>query len=130
MADPVTVTIATAVATGAAKKLGESVSEGTAAAFKSLCKSVFARFRSTPEALEALDNARLESDDPDAVAAVAEHLEQAEREDPQIRELMEALRREVAPEDGGGAVHNTIHGDVSGNARIMQAGDIRGDIRL
>lgn len=130
MADPVTITIATAIATGAAKKLGESVSEGTVATFKSLCKSVFARFRSTPGAQEALDNARLESDDPDALTAVAEHLEQAEREDPQVRELMEVLRREVVPEDRGGTVHNTIHGDVSGNARVVQADHIRGDIRF
>ncbi|WP_435108329.1 hypothetical protein [Nocardiopsis synnemataformans] len=129
MADPVTLAIAAAVVTGAVGKITEAATGGTVAAFKSLRKAVFARFRSDPESQQALDDALLEPEDPEALAAVAEHLERAEGADPGIRGLMQELRREVVQE-GDGAVHNSIQGDVSGKARVFQGRDFHGDIHL
>ncbi|PDP86916.1 hypothetical protein CQJ94_15015 [Glycomyces fuscus] len=127
MADPVTLAIATAVVTGAVGKITEAASEGAVTAFKALRKAVFARFRSDPESQEVLDDALLEPEDGEALAAFAERLERVEREDPAIRGLMEELRGEVAQE-GDGAVYNSIQGDVSGRARVFQGRDFHGDI--
>lgn len=129
MADPATLAIATAVVTGAVTKITETATEDTLASFKSLCKAVFARFRSDPRAQEALDEARLEPEDPEALTAVAEHLARAEGEDPGIGRLMDQMRQEVVQE-GEGAVHNSIQGDVSGQARVVQGRDFHGDVRL
>lgn len=129
MADPATLAIATAVVTSAVTKITESATDGTVAAFKSLCKAVFLRFRSAPQAQDALDGARLEPDSPKALAAVAEHLERAEGEDPEIRRLMQVLRQEVVQE-GDGAVYNSIQGEVSGGARVFQGRDIHGNVNL
>ncbi len=129
MADPATLAIATAIVTGAVTKITESATDGTVTAFRSLCRAVFARFRSRPEAQEALDEARLAAEDPAALATVVEHLEHAESEDPGIRRLMDELRREVVQE-GDGAVYNSIQGGVSGHARVIQARDFHGDITL
>lgn len=131
MADPVTLAIATAVVTGAVGKITEAATGGTVAALKSLRKAVFARFRSDPEAQDALDEALLEPEDPEALTAVAEHLERAEGADPGIRALMDELRREVVQE-GDGAVYNNFQGDVSDNARVIQGRDwnVHGDVTL
>jgi hypothetical protein len=129
VADPVTLAIAAAVVTGAVGKITEAATEGTVAAFKSLRKAVFARFRSDPESQQVLDDALLEPEDPEALAAVAERLERAEGEDPAVRALMGELRREFVQE-GDGAVHNSIQGDVSGQARVFQGRDFHGDIHL
>jgi hypothetical protein len=129
MADPVTLAIATAVVTGAVGKITEAATGGTVAAFKALRKAVFARFRSDPESQEVLDDALLEPEDTGALTAFAERLERAEGEDPRIRGLMEELRREVVQE-GDGAVHNSIQGNVSGEARVFQGRDFHGDITL
>lgn len=129
MADPVTLAIAAAVVTGAVGKITEAATEGTVAAFKSLRKAVFARFRSDPESQQVLDDALLEPEDPETLAAVAEHLERVEGADPAVRALMGELRREAAQE-GDGAVHNSIQGDVSGKARVFQGRDFHGDIHL
>ncbi|GAB3689038.1 hypothetical protein [Nocardiopsis oceani] len=129
MAEPVTVAIAAAIATGAVTKVTEYATEGTVDTFKSLCRAVFARFRSEPEAQEALDEARLDTGDTEVLTVVAEHLERAEREDPEIGRLMGDLRSTVSQE-GAGSVSNQIHGSVSGNARVYQGRDFHGDIRL
>lgn len=129
MSDPAGIAIVTALATGTVQKISESVTDSTAEAFKSLCKKVFARFRGVPEAQEALDEARSDSGDDAALEAVAGHLRRAEREDPEIARLMAELRRAAEAQDGG-PVFNTIHGGVSGEAKIVQGRDFHGDLRL
>lgn len=129
MSDPAGIAIVTALVTGAVQKISETATDGTITSFKELCKRVFVRFRGTPEAQEALDDARVESDDHAALEKVAVHLRRAEQEDPEIARLMAELRR-AAESGGGGSVTNTIHGDVSGRARVVQARDIDGDVRL
>lgn len=129
MSDPASIAIVTALATGAVQKISETATDNTIASFKDLCKRVFARFRGTPDAQEALDEARVESDDPATLEKVAAHLEHAEQEDPEIARLMAELRRAAETGDGGSVV-NTINGNVSDRARVLQAGDINGDVRL
>ncbi|WP_017613658.1 hypothetical protein [Nocardiopsis salina] len=129
MSDPAGIAIVTALATGAVQKISETATDNTIASFKDLCKRVFARFRETPGAQEALDEARVESDDPAALEKVAVHLQVAEQEDPEIARLVAELRR-AAEAGSGGSVTNTINGNVSGNAKVVQTQDINGDVRL
>ncbi|GHD18937.1 hypothetical protein GCM10007147_09630 [Nocardiopsis kunsanensis] len=129
MSDPAGIAIITAIATGTVQKISDSVSDSTAEAFKSLCKKVFARFRGLPEAQEALDGVRLDSEDGSALEAVADHLHRAEQEDPEIARLMAELRRAVE-DRGAGSVVNTVHGGVSDEAKVVQGRDFHGDLRL
>ncbi|WP_431870580.1 hypothetical protein [Nocardiopsis eucommiae] len=132
MADPVTTAIVAALATASATKLGDGLGEGVVTTFKSLYRAVTKRFRSEPEAQEALDDLRLEQDDAGAVEAVSTHLERAAREDPEIGRLLAELRSEVREinQAGEGSVVNQIHGDVSGSARVIQGRDFHGGIHL
>lgn len=129
MSDPAGIAIVTAIVTTSVQKISESVTESTVDSFKSLCKKVFARFRSIPEAQEALDEARLDSDDNTALETVAGHLHRAEQEDPEIARLMAELRGAAETGDGG-SVTNTIHGGVSEEAKVVQGRDFHGDLRL
>jgi len=129
MADPVTLVLATAVVTGVASTISEAATEATGAALKALRASVFAWFRASPDTQAVLDEALLEPEEPRALEAVAQALERAEREDPGIRELLRELRPQVA-QAGHGAVHNSVSGDVSGSARVVQGRDFHGDIHL
>ncbi|OLT25574.1 hypothetical protein BJF83_05275 [Nocardiopsis sp. CNR-923] len=129
MPDPATLALAAAVATGAVSKIAEVVSQATIDDFKSFRKTLFRHFRGVPEAQEALDEARVEPDDEDAIASVADHIERAAAADPDIRRLVDALTAQ-ASQEGGGAVHNSIRGDVSGGAKVIQTRDIHGSVNL
>lgn len=132
MADPVTATIVAALAAASATKLGEGLGEGVVTTFKSFYRSVTKRFRSEPDAQEALDDLRLEQSDTKAVETVSVHLERAAREDQEIGRLLAQLRSDVAGinQEGEGSVVNQIHGDVSGSARVIQGRDFHGGIHL
>ena len=130
MADPISIAIVTALATASATRLGESLAEGTVNVFKSLYKAVNERFRSRPEAQHAMEELRLDPDDPEAREAATAYLEWAAGEDPRIAGLLEELRSVVVEQEGDGTVVNQIHGDVSGGARVVQGRDFHGDIRL
>ncbi|MBQ1084302.1 MULTISPECIES: hypothetical protein [unclassified Nocardiopsis] len=132
MTDPVTATIVAALATASATKLGEGLGESVVTTFRSLYRAVTKRFRSEPEAQEALDDLRLEQDDSKAVEAVSVHLERAAREDQEIGRLLAKLRADVGQiaQEGEGSVVNQIHGDVSGSARVIQGRDFHGGIHL
>lgn len=130
MADPISITIITALATASATRLGESLAEGTVNVFKSLYKAVNDRFRSHPEALHAMEELRLDPDDPAALETASAYLEWAAGEDPQIAGLLDELRSVVVEQQGDDTVVNQIHGDVSGDARVIQGRDFHGDIRL
>ncbi|WP_017574034.1 hypothetical protein [Nocardiopsis halotolerans] len=129
MPEPDTLAIASAVAANSVTRITESATDDTTTTFRSLCRAVFARFRTDSEAQAALDEARLEPNDPHALTIVAEHLERAEEEDSGIRELMEGLRGEVA-QGGGSIVVNRIAGNVGGDARVYQGRDFHGDLHL
>lgn len=132
VSDPVTAAVVAALATASATKLGDGLGEGVVSTFRSLYRAVTKRFRSEPEALEALDDLRLEQDDAEAVETVSVHLERAAREDPEIGRLLAELRSAVQQinQEGEGSVVNQIHGDVSGSARVIQGRDFHGGIRL
>lgn len=129
MPDPAIITIATAMATNAVQKISESATEGTISAFKTLCKKVFARFRSFPEAQNALDAARIDEGDTASLRTVADALDEAAQNDPEIGRLLDELLQ-VVSEDRAGTVHNTIRGDVSGHAKVIQTRDIHGNVHL
>ncbi|WP_026117410.1 hypothetical protein [Nocardiopsis alkaliphila] len=129
MSDPITAAIVTALATGSSTKISEALGEGAVAVFKSLYKAVNKRFRSTPEAQEALEDLRLDSGDAEALADATKHLERAASQDPKIGRLLHELRSEVVQE-GDGTVNNQIHGNVGDNARVFQGRDFHGDIRF
>ncbi|MEU3016310.1 MULTISPECIES: hypothetical protein [unclassified Nocardiopsis] len=132
MADPVTAAIVAALATASATKLGDGLGEGAVATFKSLYRAVAQRFRSEPEAQEALDDLRLEEDGAAAVETVAAHLERAGSEDPEIGRLLAELRSRVGEvaQEGTGSVVNQVHGNVSASARVIQGRDFHGSIHL
>ncbi|MEU3138689.1 hypothetical protein ABZ645_04895 [Nocardiopsis alba] len=126
MSDPVILSIATAVATGVATKLGE----GANALLGKLAQTLTRRFVQDPEAQSALVSARFEGPErPQAIEVVAERLERAEEEDPEIRELVGRLRAEATRESDD-SVGNVIEGNVSGDARVIMGRDFNGDIRL
>ncbi|MFE1102240.1 hypothetical protein ACFW4K_17125 [Nocardiopsis alba] len=126
MSDPVTLSIATAVATGVATKLGE----GANVLLGKLAQALTRRFARDPEAQSALVSARFEGpEQPQAIEVVAERLERAEEEDPEIRELVGRLRAEATRESDD-SVSNVIEGNVSGDARVIMGRDFNGDIRL
>ncbi|MEU0488142.1 hypothetical protein ABZ249_02860 [Nocardiopsis sp. NPDC006139] len=131
MADPVTIALATAVVTGMASKISERAGEAVGEGLKRLRRAVFKRFRGDEAAQDALDEAMLDTDDPAAVEAVAEHLERIAAQDPEIGALVRELGAQVeVGQEGEGNVVNQIHGDVSGRARVVQGRDFHGDIHL
>lgn len=132
MADPVTAAIVAALATASATKLGEGIGNGAVSTFKSLYKAVTRRFRSDPEAQEALDDLRLDEHDTGARDTVSLHLDRAAQEDPEIGRLLEELRAAVNEinQEGEGTVVNQINGDVSGSARVIQGRDFHGGVHL
>ncbi len=132
MADPITIAIITALATASASRLGDGLGEGVVSTFRSLYRSVTKRFRSEPEAMEALDDLRLEEDDAEALGVVSAHLDRAAHEDPEIGRLLEELRSGVNEinQRGDGTVVNQIQGDVSGSAKVVQGRDFHGGIHL
>lgn len=110
MAEPILTSIATSLAGKAASGLYE------------LVKNRFAAHRKAREALEAATES---PDDPDTVAALADQLAEAERDDPDFRE---ALRSGWAQLDSGGEVRNQVRGNVTG--KLVQARDVHGNISL
>jgi len=86
------------------------------------------KFAKDPAATAALEAAQAAPEDPEAVQALAEHLDATEKSD---ADFATALRSEwekasVTQQAKGGKVVNQISGSVSG--KVVQAGDIHGDI--
>jgi hypothetical protein len=130
MADPATIAIATAAATGMATVFSEKVSQGTVALVNKLAMALTKRFGQEPEAQQALVAARFEGpEQQQAIATVAEHLERAERDDPEIAELMERLRPLAVQNEGGTVVYNHNTGDIGGQSIMIQAGHIHGGVQ-
>lgn len=123
MADPATIAIATAAATGLATVFGERATDATMALVNKLALALANRFGKDPEAQQALVAARFEGPgQARAIATVAEHLEEAERSDPEIADLVARLRPCVTT-GGEGSVTNSV-GSVSGHGQVIQARDI------
>lgn len=129
MADPITIALATAVATGMAGKISEHASEAVGEGLKRLQRAVFKRFRGDAAAQEAMDEVRISPEDPAAAEALAGFLERAAAQDPEIAELMDGLGSHIE-QDGESNVINQINGDVSGRAKVVQGRDFHGDIHL
>lgn len=110
MAEPILTAIATALAGKAATGLYE------------LVKNRFAEHRKARDALEAATES---PDDPATVAALADQLAKAERDDPDFRD---ALRTGWAKLASGDGVVNQVHGNVIG--KLVQARDVHGNISL
>ncbi|WP_326943238.1 hypothetical protein OG439_24665 [Amycolatopsis sp. NBC_01307] len=114
MPEPILVAIAAALAGKSATSLYELVKR---------------KFAKDPAATQALEAAVAAPDDSQPAEALAERLHEAESNDD---EFADALREEwrKLPEDKTthGGVHNQVTGNVSG--KVVQAGDVRGNINL
>ncbi|KOX20843.1 hypothetical protein [Nocardiopsis sp. NRRL B-16309] len=123
MADPATIAIATAAATGLATVFGQRATDATMNLVNKLALALSRRFGDSPEAQEALVAARFEGpEQARAIETVAEHLERAERSDSEIADLVARLRPLVSAQDGSSVTNHV--GDVGGHAQVVQAGDI------
>ena len=125
MADPISMAIATAVASGMAQSLTDQAREATAA----LLRRIREKFKEQPTAQAALDAAR---DTPDSAARVSElarALDEAGSDDPefrsQIRQIWSQISSTTHARDD--AVVNTFHGQAQ---KVVQLRDVHGDINI
>jgi hypothetical protein len=95
----------------------------TATSLYELVKRKFAGRKAAKAALEAAEGAAPDSPE---VAAVAAHLDAAEREDPKFSAELRTTWQQVNASRGG--VVNQIGGNVTG--KVVQARDITGDINF
>ncbi|PRX43632.1 hypothetical protein B0I33_11493 [Prauserella shujinwangii] len=115
MPEPILVSIAAALAGKAATGLYDLVRR---------------RFAHDEQALAELEAATDSPGEPRFVHAVAERIAQAEEDDPEFRRELRAHWEAVSGGQaaGDGSVANHVSGTVSG--RVVQAGEIHGDVRL
>ena len=118
--EPILMSIATALATKAATNLYD------------LVKSRFAKHPEAAAALEAATAIDAPTEESPQVVELARALDRVERNDPEFGPL---LRAEWAKTEGAinrgdqrGKVNNQLSGTISG--KVMQAGDIKGNIRF
>lgn len=113
MSDPVLISIAAALAGRAATSIYDLVKK---------------KFAIKPEATAALEAAADAPDDSERVRKLAEELSRAEADDPRFGEDLrtEWKHLSVTQHAESGGVVNQISGQVTG--KVIQAGDIHGDI--
>lgn len=126
MTDPITASIAAALASGVTTAL----TDGSKALVTRAAALVRERFRRNPSDEAALDTAVRLSNDPAAIEALARLLDQRMRDDPRFADQLKALWEGVVPAVGPhhDEVSNTISGTVYGSA--IQARDVHGGITL
>lgn len=124
MTDPLTTSIATALATGATAAL----SDGVRALITKLATLVRDRFRQNPPDEETLVAASSNPHDLDAVKRLAELLGQRMRGDPEFAERLRALWTDIAAAGPGhrDEITNVVSGPVHGS--VVQARDVHGGI--
>ncbi|GII80058.1 hypothetical protein Sru01_50400 [Sphaerisporangium rufum] len=121
MADPITLAIAGALATGVASTTGEALGQAARDAVATLARRVRERLHARGRAA-ALEEARADPAAAEPTSRLAGALRQAMDEDPAFAAEVQELWRRVTA-DGG--VANTF----TGQARtVVQARDITGDI--
>ena len=111
MPEPILIAIATALATKAATGVYDLVKK---------------KFSGDKKAIAALEAAEAAPSDETTVKALAERLEVAGQEDAEFAEALRSEWQNVQVEQHveHGSVANAVTGNISGNARVVQARDI------
>lgn len=123
MADPLTTSIATAVATGATTALAD----GVRTMVTKLAAVIRDRFRREQSDQDTLDAAMRDPSDTAAVGRLAELLEGRMRDDPDFAERVRALWSEIAAASHD-KISNVVTGPVHGS--VIQARDVHGGIAI
>jgi CRP-like cAMP-binding protein len=122
VADLLTTSIATAIASGATA----AISDAARALVAKLVAMIRNRLRRTISDQDTLDSATRNPTDADAVRRLADLLERHMREDPEFAQQLRALWAEFTT--AYGAVINVVHGQVHGS--VVQVRDVHGGITL
>ncbi|MGI8332456.1 hypothetical protein ACRYCC_20995 [Actinomadura scrupuli] len=125
MTDPITMAIATAVATKGAESLGQQAGPALAA----LVRRIRERFTGRPAEEAALAAAEERPEEPGRVEALAEALQRVAREDPgfggELRAVWQRIQVETTADHG--VVANTFDGRAD---KVVQFRDIHGDFTI
>lgn len=121
MADPLTLAIATAVASGISGKAAEAMTEQARQAVAAIIAKLRAKLGVHPAELAIASDG---SPDPVVLADV---LEREFAADPGFRDEVKSLWVQVAPTVTGDAVSNVFTGQAD---RVIQMRDVHGDINL
>jgi hypothetical protein len=121
MADPLAVTIATAIATRAAETLTEQAQQALA----SIVRKIRERFASRgSDQAAVLDSVVTE---PESAGALATILNQEFSSDPGFRDEIQALWLQVSPVATDDAVANVFYGKAE---KVVQLRDVHGDLNI
>lgn len=121
MADPLTTSIAAAVATGATTALAD----GVRSLVTKLAAVIRDRFQRDPSDQDTLDAATRDPGDTAAVQRLANLLEQRMRDDPGFGDRVRTLWSEISSHD---KISNVVTGPVHGS--VIQARDVHGGIAI
>jgi hypothetical protein len=122
--EPITTSIATALATG----VTAAVSDGVRALITQLASLVRERFRRSPHDQDVLESATRAPRDNSTVQRLSEALDQHMRDDPAFAARLRTLWAEIAAAEAGerDQLTNVVNGEVHGS--IVQARDVQGGI--
>ena len=123
MPDPVTMAIATA----AASKVTESVTEQAREVIAQLAQRIRARFRHQPDHLAVLDAAEARPGSPDLIARLASLLDEAAAQDPAFGTELRGLWDRAQAGLTAGGTTNIFTGHA---AKVVQARDIHGGLTI
>lgn len=124
MTEPLTTSIAAALAAGTTAAL----SDGVRALVTQLASLVRERFRRSPSDREVLASATHAPRDRTTVRGLAEALDRHMRDDPAFAERLRAIWTEIAAVEAGDRdqITNVVSGQVHGS--VVQARDVQGGI--
>lgn len=120
MTDPLTVAIATA----AAGKVTESLTDGARESVAAIVRRIREKFQRQPAALATLEAA---CDEPARIQDLAALLDEAITGDPEFGRQLHALWRQAAVQASGDGVVNVFHGDAE---KVIQLRDVCGDLNI
>lgn len=122
--DPITLTIAGAIATGVATKTGEAVSNATKNAITTLVRTVRQRFSGHPEGESALEAAKADPESAPKTKDLATILQTVMDQDPAFAADIQALWSQVQGDD---TVVNNFHGQAK---TVIQMRDVHGGLTI
>lgn len=120
MTDPITATVAAAVA----GKLAESLSDGAKESVAAITRRIRRKFGQQPAALAALEAAH---DDPARLQDLAGFLEEAMTRDPEFGRQIRMLWQQTGIDPPRGDVVNIFHGNAENSIQVR---DVHGDINI
>jgi len=122
--DPITLTIAGAIATGVATKTGETISNAAQNAITTLVRTVRQRFSGHPEGESALAAAKADPESAPKTKDLATILQTVMDQDPAFAADIQALWSQV---QGDETVVNNFHGQAK---TVVQMRDVHGGLTI